>query len=197
MKINQKMENSNVKHGEYFITLIRKKDKMPFTFTSLRIPDVILVEPQVFPDDRGYFFESFKASDFEKANLPTHFVQDNFSFSKKDVIRGLHYQKNPKAQGKLVSVLKGSVWDVAVDIRRDSPTFKKGVAKELDDQNHLMLYIPPGFAHGFISLTEGVHLLYKCTNEYDQQAEAVNGKIKVYQFREMKSVPPLPVMVRF
>ena len=145
---------------------------MPFTFAPLDIPDVILVEPKVFPDDRGFFFESFKTSDFEKANLPTHFVQDNFSFSKKDVIRGLHYQKNSKAQGKLVFVLKGSVWDVAVDIRRESPTFLKWVAVELNDQNHAMLYIPPGFAHGFISLTEDVHLLYKCTNEYDPQTDA-------------------------
>ncbi len=145
---------------------------MPFTFKPLTIPDVILVEPKVFLDDRGFFFESFKASDFEKANLPTHFVQDNFSFSKKDVIRGLHYQRNPKAQGKLVSVLKGGVWDVAVDIRRESPSFLKWAAVELNDRNHAMLYIPPGFAHGFISLTEDVHLLYKCTNEYDPQADA-------------------------
>jgi dTDP-4-dehydrorhamnose 3,5-epimerase len=145
---------------------------VPFTFIPQAIPDVILVGPKVFPDDRGFFFESFKASDFEKANLPTHFVQDNFSFSKKDVIRGLHYQKNPKAQGKLVSVLNGGVWDIAVDIRRSSPTFLKWIAAELNDQNHAMLYIPPGFAHGFISLTEEVHLLYKCTNEYDPQADA-------------------------
>jgi dTDP-4-dehydrorhamnose 3,5-epimerase len=145
---------------------------MPFTFKPLIIPDVILVEPKAFPDDRGFFFESFKASDFEKASLPTHFVQDNFSFSKKGVIRGLHYQKTPKAQGKLVSVLKGCVWDIAVDIRRESPTFLKWVAMELNDQNHVMLYIPPGFAHGFISLTEDVHLLYKCTNEYDPKADA-------------------------
>jgi len=145
---------------------------MPFSFTPLHIPDVILVEPKVFPDDRGYFFESFKTSDFEKANLPPYFVQDNFSFSRKNVIRGLHYQKSPKAQGKLVSVLNGSVWDVAVDIRRESPSFLRWVAAELNDQNHSMLYIPPGFAHGFVSLTEDVHLLYKCTNEYDPHADA-------------------------
>ena len=145
---------------------------MPFTFTNLKIADVILIEPKVFPDDRGYFMETFKASDFKKANLPTHFVQDNFSFSKKDVIRGLHYQKEPKAQGKLVTVFKGAVWDVAVDIRRQSQTFLKWVAAELNDQNHAMLYMPPGFAHGFVSLTEDVHLLYKCTNEYDPKADA-------------------------
>ena len=145
---------------------------MPFTFKSLKIADVILVEPKVFPDDRGYFMETFKASDFKNANLSTHFVQDNFSFSKKDVIRGLHYQKEPKAQGKLVTVFKGTVWDVAVDIRRQSPTFLQWVAAELNDKNHAMLYIPPGFAHGFVSLTEDVLLLYKCTNEYDPQSDA-------------------------
>jgi len=145
---------------------------MPFSFKPLSIPDVILVEPKVFPDDRGFFLETFKASDFEKANLPTSFAQDNFSCSKKDVIRGLHYQKNPKAQGKLVSVLKGGVWDVAVDIRRQSPTFLKWVAAELNDRNHSMLYLPPGFAHGFAALTKEVYLLYKCTNEYDPQADA-------------------------
>lgn len=143
------------------------KDDMPFTFNTLEIPDVILIEPKSYPDDRGYFFESFKASDFKKANLPTHFVQDNFSFSKKGVIRGLHYQKAPKAQGKLIIVLKGSVWDVAVDIRKYSPTYLKWTSIELNDKNHAMLYIPPGFAHGFMALSEDVHLHYKCTNEFD------------------------------
>ncbi len=145
---------------------------MPFKFTSLEIPDIILVEPKIFTDDRGCFMESFKASDFQKADLPIHFLQDNFSVSKKNVIRGLHYQKNPHAQGKLVSVLKGKVWDVAVDIRRASPTFLKWVAAELNDKNHAMLYIPPGFAHGFAALTDDVHLLYKCTEEYDPKADA-------------------------
>ncbi len=145
---------------------------MPFTFTNLEIADVILIEPKVFPDDRGYFMETFKASDFKNANLPTHFAQVNFSFSKKNVIRGLHYQKDQKAQGKLVTVFKGAVWDVAVDIRKQSPTFLQWVAAELNDQDHAMLYIPPGFAHGFVSLTEEVLLLYKCTNEYDTQADA-------------------------
>jgi len=144
---------------------------MPFSFKPLAIPDVILIESKIFPDDRGFFLESFKASDFEKAGLPTCFVQDNFSFSRKDVIRGLHYQKHPNAQGKLVSVLRGGVWDIAVDIRRASATFLQWVAAELNDRNHAMLYIPPGFAHGFAALTEDVHLLYKCTHEYDPQAD--------------------------
>jgi dTDP-4-dehydrorhamnose 3,5-epimerase len=145
---------------------------MPFSFKPLAIADVVLIEPKAFPDERGFFFESFKASDFDQAGLPTHFVQDNFSFSKKNVIRGLHYQKHPKAQGKLVSALNGSIWDIAVDIRKDSVTFLKWVAAELNDKNRAMLYIPPGFAHGFLALSEDVHLLYKCTNEYDAQADA-------------------------
>jgi dTDP-4-dehydrorhamnose 3,5-epimerase len=145
---------------------------MPFTFQPLSLPEVILVKPTIFPDDRGFFLEAFKGSDFENAGLPARFVQDNFSYSKKDVIRGLHYQKYPKAQGKLVSVLRGSVWDVAVDIRQQSPTFLKWIAVDLNDQNHAMLYIPPGFAHGFVALVDDVHLLYKCTQEYDSQADA-------------------------
>lgn len=136
------------------------------------LPEVLHITPQVFPDERGFFFESFKMSDFEKSGLPIRFVQDNFSFSRKNVLRGLHYQKNPNAQGKLVSVFKGGIWDVAVDIRRNSPTFLKWIWAELNDQNHAMLYIPPGFAHGFVALTEDVHLLYKCTNEYNQKADA-------------------------
>jgi len=143
---------------------------MPFTFTKLSIPDIVLVEPKVFPDDRGFFTESFKASDFEKAGLPARFVQDNFSVSRKNVLRGLHYQRAPRSQGKLVSVIKGNVWDVAVDIRRESATFRQWIAMELNDQNHFMLYIPPGFAHGFVALSDDVHLVYKCTNEYDPQA---------------------------
>jgi len=145
---------------------------MSFTLKSLSIPDVVLVEPKILPDDRGYFMETFKASDFKKADMPDRFVQDNFSFSRKGVIRGLHYQKNPHAQGKLVLTLKGGVWDVAVDIRKTSPTFKQWVAAELSDANHAMLYIPPGFAHGFVALSDDVHLLYKCTEEYDPHSDA-------------------------
>lgn len=145
---------------------------MPFSFKSLSIPEVILVEPKVYPDDRGYFLESFKSSDFIANGLPECFVQDNFSFSKKNVLRGLHFQKNPKEQGKLIFVIKGSVWDVAVDIRRNSPTFSKWIAVELTDKQHEMLYIPAGFAHGFLSLTEEVYLIYKCTKEYDPMLDS-------------------------
>lgn len=145
---------------------------MPFTFKSLAVPDVILVEPMAFSDLRGRFLEAFKSSEFKKAGLPDQFLQDNLSWSKKGVLRGLHYQKAPKAQGKLVSVLKGHAWDVAVDIRPDSATYLKWIGIELDDAKHAMLYIPPGFAHGFLALTDEVCFFYKCTAEYDQASEA-------------------------
>lgn len=145
---------------------------MPFSFKLLSIPEVILIEPKVFPDDRGYFLETFKSSDFLSNNIPNKFVQDNLSFSRKNVIRGMHFQREPKEQGKLVSVIKGRVIDVAVDIRKESPTFMKWIAVELNDSQNAMLYIPAGFAHGFLSLTEEVYLLYKCTNEYDPIADS-------------------------
>ena len=145
---------------------------MPFSFKSLSIPEVILVEPKVFSDVRGYFLESFKASDFLLKNIPSSFVQDNLSFSRQDVIRGMHFQKKPKEQGKLVSVIKGRVLDVAVDLRKESPTFMKWIAVELSDKQHNMLYIPEGFAHGFLSLTDEVYLAYKCTKEYDSRLDA-------------------------
>ena len=145
---------------------------MPFSFRALSIPDIILIEPKVFPDSRGCFFEIFRESEFNTANLPVRFPQDNFSFSKKNVIRGLHYQRYPKTQGKIVTVLKGRIWDVVVDIRRNSSTYLKWISIELNDENRSMLYIPPGFAHGFLALSEDVHLLYKCTNEYDSKLDA-------------------------
>jgi dTDP-4-dehydrorhamnose 3,5-epimerase len=145
---------------------------MPFVFTPLEISDVILVVPGIFNDERGFFMESYKESDFINNGLNHKFVQDNHSLSKKGVLRGLHYQKNPRAQGKLVRVINGSVLDVAVDIRRNSPTFRKWIAIELSEENNKMLYIPAGFAHGFLSLTDDVHLLYKCTNEYDHELDS-------------------------
>jgi len=145
---------------------------MPFSFKSLSIPEVILMEPRVFFDDRGYFLENFKSSDFILNHMPTNFVQDNLSFSKQNVIRGMHFQKTPKEQGKLVSVIKGGVLDVAVDLREESPTFMKWVSVELNDKHHAMLYIPEGFAHGFLTLTEEVYLLYKCTKEYDPKFDS-------------------------
>lgn len=144
---------------------------MTFIFKKLEIPEVVLIEAPAFPDERGFFTEVFKASEFEKNGLPTTFLQDNFSSSTKGVIRGLHYQLHPKAQGKLVRVLKGKIIDVAVDIRRGSPTFLKSVAVELSEENNKMLFIPAGFAHGFVTLTDEVKFLYKCTGEYSKEHE--------------------------
>jgi len=127
---------------------------MPFTFKKLNIPEVILVEAQSFPDDRGYFKEIFKESSFIVNGINTKFVQDNFSRSIKGVLRGLHYQKNPKAQAKLVSVLRGEIFDVVVDIRKDSPTYVKWISEVLSEQNHKLLYIPEGFAHGYCVLSD-------------------------------------------
>lgn len=144
---------------------------MPSVFTRLEIKDVILVEPKAFFDERGFFVESYKESEFINNGIVERFCQDNHSLSKKGVIRALHYQLDPKAQGKLVRVVTGEVLDVAVDIRRSSPTFLKWVSVKLSESNKAMLYIPPGFAHGFVALTDNVNLLYKCTNEYDKASE--------------------------
>jgi len=139
---------------------------MPFNFKTLQIPDLILIEPRVFEDKRGFFLESFKFSEFNKAGIHFNFVQDNHSKSKKGVLRGIHYQLNPKAQGKLIRCIRGRIWDVAVDIRKGSPWYGKWVSVELSEENKLMLWIPPGFAHGFVAL-EDAEIIYKCTEEYD------------------------------
>lgn len=144
---------------------------MPFSFTQTEIPDVILIEPRVFEDSRGFFLESFKESPFVEAGITERFVQDNHSRSAKGTLRGLHYQVEPFAQGKLVRVTRGRVLDVAVDLRPSSGTFKKWVAEELSGDNFRMLYIPPGFAHGFVALEEDTDFLYKCTAEYDAASE--------------------------
>jgi len=144
---------------------------MPFTFRKTELKEVILIEPRVFPDDRGFFLESYKESDFRAAGIDAVFVQDNHSMSRKNVLRGLHYQLPPEAQEKLVRVIRGAVLDVAVDIRRGSPTFLEYISTELSDENHNMLYIPAGFAHGFVALTQDVHLAYKCTAEYDPELD--------------------------
>ena len=142
---------------------------MQFTFKKLDIPEVILVETQSFPDDRGFFLETFKESIFISNGINTKFVQDNFSHSIKGVLRGLHYQKNPKAQAKLVIVLRGKIFDVAVDIRNDSPTFGKWVGEILSENNHKLLYVPEGFAHGFCVLSEEADVLYKVSQEYSPE----------------------------
>ena len=144
---------------------------MPFTFKKLDIPEVILVETHSFSDDRGFFLESFKESIFTHNGINTRFVQDNFSHSVKGVLRGLHYQKNPKAQAKLVIALRGEIFDVAVDIRKNSPTFGKWVGEILSENNHKLLYIPEGFAHGFCVISEEADVLYKVSSEYSPEHE--------------------------
>jgi len=139
---------------------------MPFTFEKLNIPEIILITPKVFEDERGFFLESYKQSEFVDNGITENFVQDNHSKSTKGVLRGLHYQKNPKAQGKLLRCVNGEIFDVAVDIRKNSPTFSKWVGEVLSAENKKMLYIPAGFAHGFLVLSETAELLYKATNEY-------------------------------
>jgi dTDP-4-dehydrorhamnose 3,5-epimerase len=139
---------------------------MPFIFTTFEIPGVILIQAKKFGDDRGFFMETYKHSDFAKAGIREHFVQDNLSRSVRGVLRGLHYQKNPHAQGKLVSCLQGRIYDVAVDIRKGSATYGRWAGAELSGDNNLMLYVPAGFAHGFLVLSETAEVLYKCTEEY-------------------------------
>ena len=142
-----------------------------------KIKDLLIFEPRVFGDERGWFMESFNQQVFENAlserglEVP-NFVQDNHSFSKKGVLRGLHYQLNPHAQGKLVRVVQGRAWDVAVDIRKDSETFGQWVGVELSGENHKQFWIPAGFAHGFIALEDNTQFLYKTTDYYSKECES-------------------------
>lgn len=135
------------------------------------IPEVVIVEPRVFGDNRGYFFESFSERDFAAAVREVKFVQDNESMSCYGVVRGLHFQKPPHAQSKLVRVVKGRVLDVAVDIRKGSPTFGQHVAVELSEENHRQLFIPRGFAHGFAVLSDHAVFQYKCDDYYAPETE--------------------------
>ncbi|MDC0552981.1 dTDP-4-dehydrorhamnose 3,5-epimerase [Methylophilaceae bacterium] len=135
--------------------------------TALKIPDVKLIEPEVFEDERGYFFESFNQKKFNEAiSQDITFVQDNQSKSKKGVLRGLHYQEEPFAQGKLVRAIKGEIFDVAVDIRKDSSTYGQWVGEILSEDNRKQLWIPEGFAHGFLSIASNSEVLYKVTNHH-------------------------------
>lgn len=136
----------------------------------LAIPDVKLITPRAFGDDRGFFLESFNARVFAEAGLPTEWLQDNHSRSVRGVLRGLHYQL-VEPQGKLVRVTRGAVFDVAVDIRRSSPSFGKWVGAELNDRNFRMLYVPPGFAHGFVVLSDAADFCYKCTTMWHQPSD--------------------------
>lgn len=139
--------------------------------TQLALPEVLLIIPDIYSDQRGYFYETYSQTNFKKFGLSENFVQDNLSYSFKNVLRGLHFQKEPFSQGKLVRTVQGKVYDVAVDIRPTSPTFQKWVGYELSETNHAMLYIPPGFAHGFCVLSESALFEYKCTANYHAQAE--------------------------
>lgn len=138
--------------------------------TETKLPDVKLIEPSVFGDSRGYFKESWNLDRYTEHGLPHNFVQDNASFSSKGILRGLHFQ-NPHGQGKLVSVLQGEVFDVAVDVRVNSPSFGEWVGLILSSQNHHQLFIPDGFAHGFCTLSETALFSYKCTEYYHPEAE--------------------------
>ena len=144
---------------------------MPFSFHRLEMPELVLVTPRVFPDERGFFLEAYKESEFAANGITAHFVQDNHSCSSKGVVRGLHFQRAPKAQAKLVRVVRGAVWDVAVDLRAGSATYRKWLGVELTEDNHAMLFIPAGFAHGFVALADDTHLLYKCSAEYDAKLD--------------------------
>jgi len=138
---------------------------------KVQIEGILLVKPDVFADDRGYFFESFNNKNFLENNLEVNFLQDNVSKSRKGTVRGLHYQIGNKAQGKLCHVLYGRVLDVAVDLRVDSPTFGKHFSTELSEENHLQLWIPVGFAHGFSVQSDEAIFKYKCTNYYCKENE--------------------------
>jgi len=139
---------------------------VPFVFTPGPIEGLIIIEPRIFHDERGFFMETYKESDFTAAGIPGPFVQDNHSRSSRGTLRGLHFQKAPYAQGKLVRVTRGAVWDVAVDLRPGSVTFGKWFGIELSETNKILLWIPPGFAHGFVALEDNTELQYKCTAEY-------------------------------
>lgn len=145
---------------------------MPFIFENTELPGVILITTRVFSDARGEFLEAFKASEFTAAGIPSRFVQDNASVSHAGVLRGLHYQLPPHAQGKLVSVTRGAAWDVAVDLRVGSAAFGRWMARELRSEPCEMLWIPAGFAHGFLALEDDTRLSYKCTSEYHPDSEA-------------------------
>ena len=145
---------------------------MPFEFKRLGIPDVVLIKPKVFKDERGFFIETYKKSEFEKAGIKGEFIQDNHSKSKYGVLRGLHFQRNPYAQAKIVRCVRGIIYDVAVDLRRNSPTFGKWVGMILSEYNKYQLYIPRGFAHGFLVLSDVAEVVYKVDNVYAPDYEA-------------------------
>ena len=179
---------------------------MPFRFITLEIPGLVLVKPQRFPDERGWFMESFKQSDFAKGGISEQFVQDNISFSRQGVVRGLHYQSGRAAQGKLVTVLAGEIFDVGVDVRPRSEHYGRWAGVTLTADGGQALYIPPGFAHGFVVTSAEALVCYKCTTEYNHNAERgiiwndpsiginwpVTDPIVSHKDRELPLLPPRP-----
>lgn len=140
------------------------------TVTETELKGVYLIEPKLFGDNRGWFMESFSDRDLKANGIDVNFVQDNRSFSaKKGIIRGLHFQRNPMCQAKLLTCLRGEILDVAVDLRKDSPTYKKWISVRLTEENHKQLFIPKGFAHGFVTLTDDVEIMYKCDEFYSPE----------------------------
>jgi len=140
-------------------------------FTSTEIPGLMMIEPRVFGDDRGYFYESYHRDKFQENGIDYIFEQDNISKSSRGVLRGLHFQEPPYEQGKLIKVFSGAVLDVAVDIRKNSPTYGKHCSVRITAENKLMFWIPPGFAHGFVALEDNTVFSYKCTNVYNKESE--------------------------
>ena len=145
---------------------------MPFRFTGLDLPGVVLIEPKIFPDERGFFLETYKHSEFTSNGIEEPFVQENHSYSLRGTLRGLHYQKNPKAQSKVVRVVVGSIFDVVVDIRRGSPRYGHWIGVHLSAENQKMLYVPTGFAHGAYVVSDEAALLYLVSSEYAPECEA-------------------------
>ena len=144
---------------------------MPFEFETTDLPGVTLIRPRRFPDSRGTFLETYKHSAFRDAGIDATFRQDNHSVSSRHVLRGIHFQRAPHEQGKLVRVVTGRVWDLAVDLRPESPSFTQWIGVELEGETSTMLYIPPGFGHGFVVLSAQAHFHYKCTVEYAPEAD--------------------------
>ena len=144
---------------------------MPFIFEPTELPDVVVISPKVYGDARGFFMESYKQSEFRAAGIDVPMVQENQSLSAAGTLRGLHYQRAPKAQGKLVRVVRGAIYDVAVDIRQGSATFGRWVAVTLSAENRKSIYVPPGFAHGFCVTSEAAEVIYMTTDEYAPELE--------------------------
>ncbi|MDD4178679.1 MAG: dTDP-4-dehydrorhamnose 3,5-epimerase [Candidatus Margulisbacteria bacterium] len=142
-----------------------------FKFSAAPLKGLLIIEPKAFADDRGFFMETYNKNSFAECGFNEVFVQDNRSRSQKGVVRGMHYQLNPAAMGKLVSVISGKIFDVGIDLRKGSPTFGKWYGETLSGENKRMLYLPPGFAHGFLALEDGTEVLYKCTGMYSPKDE--------------------------